>query len=265
MMKSLTVFGCGNMASALVRGIFETNRDLKISTYTPTKTRATELANVVSGIVLDSLDEIPHTDAYLIACKPQQFDELSENLKLKLPPESFVISIMAGVPTSVIKAKLGAEKLVRVMPNTPTLVGEGISLMYFNESITVSEKEGLTKLFSDTSKVYTFSDEEMIEKLSGLTASGPAYVFEIARIVAAIAENYGVDKDSSNEMAKQLLFGSSKMMSTSEFNPEELREQVTSKNGITYEALKVFQNEGLEPLFSKAIGSAYKRAKELGK
>ncbi len=262
-MKSLGVLGCGNMASALVKGIWKNRNDLKISCYTPTQTRASQLASEVKGSVLESLETLPQLDIWMIGCKPQQFEELATAIKGKLDKNSIVISIMAGIPTTKISKMLGVDKIVRVMPNTPTLVGEGVSLVYMSSSLSSEEEEGLKKILEGASHLYVYEDEEMVEKLSGLTASGPAYVFEWTRIFAAKAISYGVAEEEAYQMAKELLFGSSKMMIESDLSPETLREQVTSKKGITYEALKVFEGQGLEKMTFSAIEAAYKRAKEL--
>ncbi|TNE96557.1 MAG: pyrroline-5-carboxylate reductase, partial [Deltaproteobacteria bacterium] len=253
MIKSLGVLGCGNMASALVKGIWNQKKELSVSCFTPSKTRAELLAKDVQGKVLDSLAELPSHDVWMIGCKPQQFEELAKEIKGKLSPDSIVISIMAGIPTSKIADRLSIEKVVRVMPNTPTLVGEGISLLYMSKSLDQEEAKQIKSMMDASSSVYEFSDEEMIDKLSGFTASGPAYVFEWTRIFANKAMDYGVEEQMAYQMAKELLFGSSKMMMDSPHSPEDLREQVTSKKGITYEALKIFEKDGLEKMTFSAI------------
>jgi pyrroline-5-carboxylate reductase len=265
MMKTLGVLGCGSMASALVKGLWDPSSGLSVSCYTPSRTRAEKLAADVSGQVIESLDSLPELDSWMIGCKPQQFDELAHSLLGKIKEDAVVISIMAGIPTDRIANALGVNKVVRVMPNTPTLVGEGISLLYFTNDFSQEEKENLKELLSSASQIYSFEDEEMIEKLSGFTASGPAFVFEWARIMAAKAISYGVNEQDAYAMAKKLLFGSSKMMMESAETPEALRAQVTSKKGITYEALKVFEGRGFEEMTFEAIEAAYKRAKELAK
>lgn len=265
MIKSLGVLGCGNMASALVQGVWNQNSDLSVHCYTPSKTRAEELAKNTNGSVIESLSHLPKLDSFMIGCKPQQFQELANEIKGQLSEDSIIISIMAGIPTEKIANELGVSKIVRVMPNTPTLVGEGISLLYMTPSLNSDESINLENLLESSSSLYKFDDEEMIEKLSGFTASGPAYVFEWARIFANKAISYGVGEEKAYQMAKELLFGSSKMMIQSEYSPETLREQVTSKKGITYEALKIFETEGLERITFEAIEAAYKRAKELAK
>jgi len=265
MIKSLGVLGCGNMASALVQGVWNKNSELDVHCYTPSRTRAELLATQTNGTVIESLGSLPKLDSYMIGCKPQQFLELASEIKKQLHKDSIIISIMAGIPTEKIAKELGVSKIVRVMPNTPALVGEGISLLFMTSSISKEESQQLEKLLESSSSLYKFDDEEMIEKLSGFTASGPAYVFEWARIFANKAISYGVEEEKAYQMAKELLFGSSKMMMQSEHSPETLRDQVTSKKGITYEALKTFEAEGLERITFDAIEAAYKRAKELAK
>lgn len=171
------------MSSALVKGIWKERKDLLVHTYTPSFSRAEKLAMETSGTAYKNPSDIPKVDAYLIGCKPQQFDQLAMEFKDKIGKDKIIISILAGVKADRISEKLGNRKVVRIMPNTPTLVSKGVSLLYSSEYMDIDEKREVEDLISKTSKVYSFEDEEMIEKLSGLTGSGPAYVFELARIL----------------------------------------------------------------------------------
>ena len=265
MIKTLGVLGCGNMGAALVKGLWEFSKDLSISCYTPSRVRAEKLACEVSGQVIDSLQSLPELECWLIACKPQQFDELAGHLFGQLKKDTIVISIMAGIPTERIAKALGVEKVLRVMPNTPTLVGEGISLLYYSSFFSSDEIKVFNEFFSSTSKVYSFENEEMIEKLSGLTASGRPLFLNGRGLWPRSAISYGVCDEDAYSMAKELFFGSSKMMVERTETPENLREQVTSKKGITYEALEIFEQRGFQEMTFEAIEAAYKRAKELGK
>ncbi|WP_417336501.1 pyrroline-5-carboxylate reductase [Halobacteriovorax marinus] len=264
-MKSLLSFGCGNMAQAIVEGMNKSSKELEYFLYTPSNTRAIELAKVVSGTHVADLSKIPECDFYMLSCKPQQFEELAKSIKGKLKPSATIISILAGTTTETISKSLGVSKVLRVMPNTPSLVGAGVNAFYFTDEVENEERHFLTDIFSGFSKVFTFEKEEEIDLITGFSGSGPAYIFEFSRILTEKMVSMGIARDIATEMIKWTFYGSSKLQLESSDSSEELRNKVTSKNGVTYEALEVFKGEGLEKIVDMAIDAAYNRAVELSK
>ena len=264
-MKELTSFGCGNMAQAIIEGMFKEGASLSFSLYTPSNTRAIELAAKVSGTHFSSLQEVPRSDFYMISCKPQQLDELAFNIKGKLNPDAVIISILAGTTTETIKSTLGVSKVLRVMPNTPSLVGAGVNAFYFSSEVSVSERSFLTEVFQSFSKVFTFDEEREIDVITGFSGSGPAYIFEFSRILIEKMTSMGIDKEIATEMIKWTFYGSSKLQLESDDSSEELRNKVTSKKGVTYEALEVFKESKFEKIVDKALDAAYTRSIELSK
>ncbi len=149
------------------------------------------------------------------------------------------------------------------MPNTPALIGEGVMALYFSSGIQISDKEDILTLLKGSSKLFVFDQEEKIDIITGFSGSGPAYVFEFANLMIKEMESMGIDSKTSNEMIKQTFKGASLLMSDSDKTPKELREAVTSKGGVTKEALDVFDEFKMGEIFKKAIQSAYNKAKEL--
>ena len=259
------VIGCGNMASAIVKGIHAIYPEEKFLTYTPGKNRAKDLAESVGGKQIDELSELSDADTIMIGCKPQQFDELVSNLKgaFKLEDKHF-ISIMAAMPIETIQKKLGVTKVTRVMPNTPMLYNEGISLVLSAKEVSDSEKNAVMKWFGACGKVHVLDSEQSFDQVTTVSGSGPAYVFQFAKSMADKLQTWGIEPKQSREIVTQLFKGSTKLMELNQDNTlEELIDQVTSKGGVTIEAVKVYKSEGLDDLTSKALDAAFRRSEEL--
>jgi pyrroline-5-carboxylate reductase len=264
-MKKLLSFGCGNMAGAIIKGMKANSCDLSYTLFTPSKTRAQALAKDVEGEVLEDLSKIPKADYYMISCKPQQLEELSKSIKGKLSKDSVIISILAGTTVSRLKEALGVEKVLRVMPNTPTLVGAGVNAFHFSSEVSKNERDELVSIFSSFSRVFDFEKEEEIDIITGFSGSGPAYIFEFSRLLTEKMISMGIDKEVATEMIKWTVFGSSKLQVESSESSETLRNNVTSKNGVTYEALEKFKELNLENMIDQALNCAYNRSIELSK
>lgn len=264
-MKKLLSFGCGNMARAIIEGMYSSKSNLSYMLYTPSKTRAQQLAIDVNGVVLDELTTIPVSDYYMISCKPQQLDDLSKKIKGKLNPEATIISILAGTTVESLQEALGVKNILRIMPNTPTLVGAGVNAFYFSDSFDTEKKNELIELFSSFSKVFTFDQENEIDKITGFSGSGPAYVFEFSRLLTEKMISMGIDSEVATEMIKWTMYGSAKLQLESNESSETLRNNVTSKNGVTYEALEKFKELKFENMIDQALDCAYNRSIELSK
>lgn len=260
-MMKIGVVGCGNMSSALIPSIFENSDDLTFMTYTPSKCRAKSLASIVDGIYCENIEEIYNADILFLGHKPQQL--LDVNKKFKNKKFKAVISILAGVSTDEIIKLYQTESVLRIMPNTPSLVGEGVNGLYFTPSFNNDLKIKLINIFEKFSLSPVFKDESKIDMITPFSGSGPAYIFEFARIFINKLESFGIDKDQAKKIVVKTFLGSSKMLDQSDLGPEVLRENVTSKNGVTYEALEIFKDNNLQTIFDKAIDRAYDRCIEL--
>jgi pyrroline-5-carboxylate reductase len=253
-MKDLISFGAGNMAQALIPPLAV---DFKVKAYTPTKTRAKELARLTNGDVLESLDSLD-ADVYFVCCKPQQFDELASQLKNKLSRDALVVSLLAGTTLKTIKEKLNHQKVLRLMPNTPSQFGHGVTLFYSDQQYT-----DFIELLKKSNLMVEMNSEDQLDRVTAITGSGPAYLFEFGRIFYNALLEMEIDAHAAKEMVAELFLGSATMMKEREQDFETLREQVTSKGGVTYEALKVFKEAGLSDITNKALKANYLRSQEL--
>ncbi|MBT7608845.1 MAG: pyrroline-5-carboxylate reductase [Bacteriovoracaceae bacterium] len=260
----IAVLGCGNMADALVRGIHTANKNIEFHTYTPSFTRAKKLANIVSGQSHQNIKELPDCDFYLIACKPHQVEELGTSLCGEIKESAIIVSILAGTKIEKLITVFKNKNIIRVMPNTPCLIGEGINLVFASESISDKNYNYIKTQLESLSTIFTMTKEHQIDDYIGITSSGPAFVFEIARVLIKEAEELGLDSSLAKNMINKMLYGSSKLLYTSDKSAEELRNNVTSKNGVTHAALETLKEYKLQSAFKSALGTAKKRSIELG-
>jgi len=261
MKTKLAVLGCGNMGSAIVLGLGKES-PFACFAYDPDHARAKKLSASVGGQAVQKMGELKECEYFLLAVKPQQFDALAEELKKVVTKESKIISIIAGIASNKIQKGLGIVKLARIMPNTPCLVGAGACALFFSE-MNGSEKEIVQSLFSSIAKVYFVDSDDAVDMATATIGSGPAYFFEITRIMAAKMKEWGFDSKTAESIAKQVIHGASALMLKSEETIETLRNNVTSKKGTTEAGLESFKKNNLENTVNEALEKAYKRAKEL--
>lgn len=263
----LAVLGCGNMGSAIALGLAKKLREKKsrkfsFVTYTPTHWRALRLARAVGGRAVRRVAELKNCDWFLITCKPQQFGNLAAELRKTVGKNSKIISVAAGISSSRIQKELGVQKVARVMPNTPCLIGCGTCAVYFS-GMTAAEQKIVREIFSAVASVYAVNSDDKIDAATAMIGSGPAYVFEIARIFSEKFSQMGFAKKTAKQIVKQVIKGSALLMNQSQDSPEKLRNQVTSKKGTTAAALQILQKSGLEKILGRALHAAYARAKTL--
>lgn len=260
------VIGCGNMAQAIVKGYYKNNNSVEFLTYTPSFTRADELAREVNGAAAKELGELKRADSIVIACKPQQLDSLCESIKsagLDLS-HKHIISILAATPIESLKLKLAVSQVTRVMPNTPSLVGKGMSLLIHSIEVTDQQKDLVSDFFTSCGEVALMPNELTFDQVTTVSGSGPAYVFLFAQTMADKLVSWGVAEDEAKKIVIQLFCGSSELMKDqSENTLSELVDKVTSKGGVTIEAVKSYQADKLDQITSKALDAAFKRSEEM--
>lgn len=264
MKTKLAVLGCGTMGSAIVLGAHQKGAVFEFHLYDPIREKAQNLAKAVGGMAHAGIAELKTCEYFLLAVKPQSFAELAKQLKPHLSAEGKIISIMAGVPSTKIRAALGCEKLARVMPNTPCLIGEGAAAIYF-VGMSDAEKKVVQSLFAPIAQVHFVGSDDEVDIVTIGIASGSGYLFEIARILIEKLTAMGLKRETADAMVKQMLKGSAALMQQSSETPEELRNKVTSKGGTTEAALQTLQKKSLQKILEEALEAAYGRAGKLGK
>lgn len=200
----------------------------------------------------------------LVAVKPQMMDVVLPALAPAVKPDTLILSVAAGTPISKFLNAFGAVPMARAMPNTPAMVGRGVTAVYPNDSVTAAQKETIETLLAAVGKVVWLDSEDQIDMVTGVSGSGPAYVFWLAECLAEAGRAAGLPEELAAELANATVSGAGELMHQSPEKPAVLRQNVTSPNGTTAAALEVLMaDDGLKPLMTDAVAAAVKRAREL--
>ena len=207
---------------------------------------------------------IADRDIIVLSVKPQVLAGVMKDLKGKLKGAQLVLSIAAGVKIDTIAKGLAHNKVVRVMPNTPAQVGEGMSVWTATGSVTKKQKDAAQAILSAMGKEIYFPDEKYIDMATAISGSGPAYVFLIMESLIDAAVHIGLQRDTAAELVLQTMLGSAHLAGESGVHPAELRNRVTSPGGTTAEGLLRLEEGGIRAILSEAVIAAYEKAKLLG-
>ncbi|WP_102938227.1 pyrroline-5-carboxylate reductase [Methylocystis bryophila] len=208
----------------------------------------------------------PPAGTVLLAIKPQMLESVAPTFSALVGPETLVVSILAGKRIADLSARLAAKAFVRAMPNTPAAIGRGITGAFANAETSEAQLEVAQRLLEAAGDVVWVEREELIDAVTAVSGSGPAYVFLLAECLAAAGAAAGLPEDLAAQLARATVSGAGELMHRSpELSPATLRENVTSPGGTTAAALAVLmaQQDGLAPLMASAVAAAKRRAAEL--
>jgi len=262
----ITFLGGGNMASALIGGLLKQGfaaSDIQVvELYEAARARLHADFGVRAMPQLDAaaLD----CDVLVLAVKPQQMREALAPFHGQLRTQ-LVVSIAAGLRLVDLASWLGGyPNLVRVMPNTPALIGQGVTGLCADASVSQSGRDAVARIMAAVGSSVWIEDEALMDAVTALSGSGPAYVFYFIEALQAGGEALGLQAETARQLAIQTLVGASALAANSSETPAVLRERVTSKGGTTAAALDVLAAGGLSTLIGKALVAAAARGKEMG-
>lgn len=266
--NTVAFIGAGNMArcviAAMIRAGYPAGNIIAANRSQP---KLTALANDF-GIqtTLDNIAAITQADIIVLAVKPQMMQEVCEALIAAAPEsaEKLFVTLAAGIPVMRYQQWLGQVRLVRAMPNTPSLVGLGVTGL-FPSGCSNYEKAFVDHMFSGTGLNVWLDNEAQINHVIAVTGSSPAYFFFFMQAMQQVAEQLGFDASQAKQMVAQTALGAATMALKSEHSFADLRAQVTSKGGTTHEAVTTFANQGLEKMVADAMYAAIARAEEMAK
>jgi len=267
MTNRIAFVGAGKMVSAIVKSLLNSNLFNKedISCCSANDGTSDTLSES-TGIqkkedIFDLLSSNP--DVLVLGCKPQQINELPNEIR-QLTDRTLILSIMAGIPLSRLSESFPkARNIVRSMPNTPGQIGSGISAFLFSQKPKDDDRRLIESILESLGVVKEVSEELDIDRVTAISGSGPAYIFEFTCALQQAGKEIGLSDEYSNEFAKQTVIGAAKLMEQSSFNPEELRNQVTSPNGTTQAALESLSANQFRKIISEAARAAKSRSIEL--
>lgn len=200
----------------------------------------------------------------VVAVKPQVLGDVMPPLKSLVGPETVVVSVVAGKTIAAFETGLGATRVVRTIPNTPAQVGRGITGAVANPAVPTADRTLVAALLAAIGEVEWVDDEALIDVITAVSGSGPAYVFNMVEALAAAGAAAGLEPDLAARLARATVEGAGELLWQSEETPETLRKNVTSPGGTTAAALAVLMaDDGLTPLMTEAVAAAAKRSREL--
>lgn len=265
--KRIAFCGAGNMAGALVRGLLASGAvgADQIWCVDVRPERLEELAKkhgVRTG--RDNREAAAWADVVFLATKPQVFDRLLPDVAAGIRPEALAVSIAAGIPIAAIEARLPeGARVVRTMPNTPAIVDAGATAIAAGTHATAEDLALVKRIFDDIG-IGIVLDESLLDAVTGLSGSGPAYIFLIIEALSDAGVKVGLHRDSAQLLAAQTVLGSAKLLIETGEHPGRLKDQVTSPGGTAIAGLHTLEAGGLRKTLMDAVETATARAKQLG-
>ena len=265
---SIVFLGAGNMAEAIVRGMLNSTlcvpEQICVTDVNPDRVAwFREQLGVRGGV--DNAAAVTDADVVILAVKPQVLSEVLSDIHGTLRDTSLVISIAAGVTMSTIRTGLfEGQRIIRVMPNTPCLVGKGVSALAAGDFVTEADLN-LTESLMQATGIVLRVDESDLDAVTAVSGSGPAYYFYIVEAMLKAAEELGLAPTVASRLVYGTIEGAAAMLEEGGIPPSELRNRVTSKGGTTAAAIRSLESDGVAEAMGRAMQAAWQRSKELAR
>ncbi len=267
--KRIGFIGAGNMAEAIIKGLIDSGR-VKPPEITASDTNFEHLNVIVERHGIEghnkNFEVVRHSDVIVLAVKPQVMGDVLDDIAGEITGEKLVVSIAAGINTGKISEHLNpGAKIVRVMPNTPALVLSGVSALFAGSGVSEDELDVARAIFDAVGKTVVVDDEIMMDAVTGLSGSGPAFCYTFIEALSDAGVEMGLPRDTASLLATETVLGAAKMVSELKLPPAELTSRVTSPGGTTVAGLGQLDEKGFRAAVHAAVEAATKRSKELGK
>lgn len=264
---TLVLVGAGKMGGAMLEGWLKGGADpAKVVAVDPAPPAEVKQMLEDKGVRLNPpVSDITDAEVVVIAVKPQVMEDVLPGIVSLKASKPLILSVAAGKTIASFERHFGSDAaVIRTIPNTPAAVGRGITAMASNPHVSPAQMNLARTLLSAVGEVVTVENEAMIDAVTAVSGSGPAYVFYLTECLAAAGEKVGLPKDLAMQLARATVAGSGELMRVSGIEAATLRQNVTSPKGTTYAALQVLMAEdGMQPLFDRAIEAATNRSREL--
>ena len=261
----IAFLGGGNMATALIGGLVSKGADPRSIAVIEVSPAARERLGARYPVHVSTAPDaaMQRSEVLVLAVKPQDAKSALASVSVH---RHLVISIAAGLTLDSLSRWLGGHRnLVRCMPNTPALIGAGIAGLYALPEVSAEDRNKAETIMQAAGEAVWVPEERLLDAVTAVSGSGPAYVFWFIEQLAASAEKLGLEKHTAMKLALHTVLGSAKLAASSSDSPATLRKNVTSKAGTTEAALNVFEQEKIAERFMRAVEAAERRAAELGK
>ena len=263
---TIVLAGAGKMGGAMLSGWLAQGLDASRAAVIEPHPSEDIRAHLAKGVRLNpSPQDCGSVAAFVVALKPQAFREAAPALKPYVGAATLVVSIMAGTTRASLAEVLGGH-VVRAMPNTPASIGRGITVAVAGKDVSATQREAADGLLRATGLVEWVTDEGLIDAVTAVSGSGPAYVFLLAEELARAGVAAGLPEALATKLARETVSGAGELLHRSDLDAATLRQNVTSPAGTTAAALEVLMaKDGLQSLLTRAVAAATKRSKELAK
>jgi len=266
MEENISIIGTGNMGGAIVRGLMGSSvlPPEKVYVYDVNEKSMEKLAAETGVNAAKSCAEaVEKSRIVILAVKPDKVRSVLEPVKELFDSEKILVSIAVGVPVKAYRDIIGDKlKIIRAMPNTPALVNKGMTLISYDDSISENEAETVKRIFESIGRVERLP-ENLMNEVTALTGSSPAYVFMFIEAMADAAVLSGIPRDMAYRLAAQAVYGSAGMVLETGKHPGELKDQVCSPAGTTIEAVKALEKNGFRYSIMEAMEECTKKAREI--
>jgi pyrroline-5-carboxylate reductase len=263
--QRIAFIGGGNMASAIIGGLIQ--QGLPAAQVLVVEPFAEARARLKQQFGIDAEEhagpQLASAGLVVWAVKPQTFKDAAAPVRAHAAA-ALHLSVAAGIRSDSIAAWLGTERIVRSMPNTPALVGKGMTALFARAGVGATDKKRVEQVIATTGEFLWVDEERQLDAVTALSGSGPAYVFYFLEAMTQAGAEMGLSADQARRLAVGTFAGASELARASEEPLQVLRERVTSKGGTTYAALTSLEGDGVKAAFVKALHAACKRAEELG-
>ncbi len=268
-MKRIGFVGAGNMAEALVKGLLTSGVFAKdqIILSDVIQERLHHMSSLYGvKTTLKNREVVKYSDLIVLATKPNMIGRVISEIKGILTSKNVIVSIAAGIATSFISQTIKRRvKIVRIMPNTPALVLAGASVLYFNPLINQKEKDRIKIIFESVGTVDVVENEDLLDAVTGLSGSGPAYVAIFIEALSNGGVKMGLSKNLALRLSAQTVYGTAKMVLEGGLHPAEFKDKVSSPGGTTIEGIHELEVGGFRGSVISAVQAATRRSRELSK
>lgn len=266
--QQLAFIGTGVMAEVIIAGLLQKKLADPQAIYAshPRPKRVEDLATRLGIRTTSSNREAAeHADIVILCLKPQRLSNVLNELGGSIKPNQLLISIITGATTANLATRLDHPAVVRVMPNTPAQIGQGVSVWTTTPTVSEPQRNQVRAILGALGKEMWFEEERFIDMATALSGTGPAYVFMVMEALIDAAVHLGFSRQDARELVTQTMLGSVLLMRDSPKHPAELRNMVTSPNGTTAEAIYELEKGSLRTIMSKAVYAAYQKTSVLSK
>ena len=261
----IAFIGGGNMASAIIGGLVK--KGVPANHIVVVEPWAEARAKLLADFAITALEmpgpALDQARTVVWAVKPQMFKDAALQTRFHTK-NALHLSVAAGIRSDSIAHWLGTDRIVRAMPNTPALIGKGMTALFARPAVSASDRKLIEKVLSATGETLWVGEEVQLDAVTALSGSGPAYVFLFIEAMTQAGADMGLSREQAHKLAVGTFVGASALARQSKEPPEILRQRVTSKGGTTYAAITSMEQDGIKNIIMRAVHAAKHRARELG-